>query len=67
MMLAGRAVCGESFRIIAELLELIVSCIADCQLSHWVAGSLKKLCLRLFESRRHYDWDSRVLWFDNDS
>jgi len=33
MMLAGIGMCDESFWITADLLKLIVDCIADCQLS----------------------------------
>ena len=33
MMLAGIGMCDESFWITADLLKLIVDCIADCQSS----------------------------------
>ena len=40
----------ESFRIIANLLELIVGCTVDCQLSHRAAGKLCFAFLRILPS-----------------
>jgi len=51
---------AEFVQITADLLKLIIVGIS-CHI-----GRREGYVLRIFESRLHYDWDWRVLWFNDD-